>query len=338
MSAGLRQSLDDQPRIRLAALPTPLEAGPVLPGGARLWLKRDDLTGLGLGGNKVRKLEFLCAAARQEGADLLVTVGAAQSNHCRLTAAAAAVLGIECHLFVGGPPAREMAGNQLLSALFGAHMHFPGTDDWDELEGAMARRVASWRAEGRKPFAIPIGGSTAVGARGYVAAWMEMAEQCRERGIEPVAIVHASSSGGTHAGLIAGRRGNGGGPRIIAAGVAKTSGDLRSETAAIAAACLQGLGQPSIIPADEIEVDSSQQGAAYAVPTRAADEAIRWAARHAAIALDRVYTGKAFALLLALTRQGRFGAGDDVVFLHTGGFPALFAPGGAPDLSGEAKS
>lgn len=240
-------ALPDLSRARFARLPTPLERGPIPPGSARLWIKRDNLTGLGLGGNKVRKLEFLCAAARQQRADMLVTVGAAQSNHCRLTAAAASALGLECHLFLGGQQASCSAGNQLLMDLFGAELHFPGTDNWDELEAAMEEQVAVWQREGRRPYMMPIGGSTAVGACGYAAAWIELCEQCQTKGVVPMAIVHASPSGGTHAGLLAGRHATGSGPSILAAAVAKMAGSLREETLAIARGCLDLLAARSDI-------------------------------------------------------------------------------------------
>ena len=202
---SLAEAVAALPRARLATLPTPLEEGPRLPGGARLWVKRDDLTGLGMGGNKARKLELLCGAALAEGADTLVTVGAGQSNHCRMTAAAGARLGLPVHLVLGGDAPAQPAGNQLLSALFGAELHFVGTTSWPELEAAKDALAASLRADGRRPYAIPIGGSTAIGAAGFAAAFAELVDQCQATGCRPRAVVHASSSGGTHAGLLAGR-------------------------------------------------------------------------------------------------------------------------------------
>ena len=141
-------------RVNLATLPTPLEQGATLPGGATLWVKRDDLTGLGMGGNKARKLEFLCGAAVAEGADTLVTVGAAQSNHCRTTAAAGARLGLAVHLVLGGPAPDTVTGNQLLASLFGAELHFAGTDDWPELEAAKDALCDSLAEAGSHPYAI----------------------------------------------------------------------------------------------------------------------------------------------------------------------------------------
>ncbi|MCW3046893.1 MAG: 1-aminocyclopropane-carboxylate deaminase [Solirubrobacterales bacterium] len=328
------------PRMRLATLPTPLERGADLPGGGRLVVKRDDLSGLGLGGNKARKLEFLCGAAVAAGADTLVTVGAAQSNHARVTAAAGAVLGVETHLVLGGVAEEPPAGNQLLARMFGAHLHPAGTDDWGELSGALAALVDELRAAGRRPFAIPMGGSDAVGAVGFLAAWAELAEQCTAEELRPTAVVHASSTAGTHGGLLAGRAvwaaAGEAAPDIIAVDVAKDSDDLAGDAARLAGDVLAsvGLGDVAVDPA-LVELDERWVGPAYAVPTAAGDAAVTWAARHGAWVLDRTYTGKAFAGLLSLAEQGRFAPDSTVVFWHTGGFPAVFAPGGAvvPDAT-----
>jgi 1-aminocyclopropane-1-carboxylate deaminase/D-cysteine desulfhydrase-like pyridoxal-dependent ACC family enzyme len=332
---SLTDALDRLPRARLATLPTPLEEGPVLPGGARLWVKRDDLTGLGMGGNKARKLEFLCGAAAAEGADTLVTVGAGQSNHCRMAAAAGAVLGMPVHLVLGGSPPREPAGNLLLDILFGAALHFPGTERWDELEAAAAALASKLRAEGRRPSVMPIGGSTPVGACGFAAAADELTGQCAARGIAPTVVVHTTSSGGTHAGLLAGfaalRAEGQQVPRVMAIGVAKGVALDAGHATGLARACLQHLGLAAdLVAAGDAAVDARFLGADYGVPTEAADEAIRWAARNGGWVFDRVYTGKGFAGLLGLAREGRFAPGDELVFWHTGGQPAVFAPGGAP--------
>jgi 1-aminocyclopropane-1-carboxylate deaminase/D-cysteine desulfhydrase-like pyridoxal-dependent ACC family enzyme len=316
--------------VRLATLPTPLEPGPVLPGGARLWVKRDDLTGLGMGGNKARKLEVLCAEAELTGADTLVTVGAGQSNHCRMTAAAGAVLGLEVHLVLGGTRPEVLTGNQLLAARFGATMHFPGTERWHELEAAMADLAGRLRAEGRVPFTIPIGGSTPLGAVGFAAAAAELAAQCRTTGLNPVAVVHATSSGGTHAGLLAGfaalwAEGERV-PAVVAVGVAKGVIADRALTAHLARGCLATLGlDPLLVVETDVTVESDWLGPDYGVDTPEAQAAADWAARHGAWVLDPVYTAKAFAGLLAMAEAGRWGPGDDVVFWHTGGQPAVFA-------------
>lgn len=341
------------PRARLATLPTPLERGPELPGGARLWVKRDDLTGLGAGGNKVRKLEFLCGEAIAVGARSLVTVGAAQSNHCRATAAAGTVLGLEVHLVMSGDRPERPEGNQLLDLLFGAQLHFVGCPEshWGELEIAREDLTAELAGTGAAPHSIPIGGSTPTGALGYLAGSLELAAQCRAAGIEPAAIVHASSSGGTHAGLVAGRallraRREHAAP-ILAIGVAKGVLAGHPDIADLATAALDLLAsshvpvpgsesrpsteraEPAVTP-DDIEVDGRWLGGEYAEPTRAGDDAVRWAARNGGWVLDRTYTGKGCSGLLGAAAEGRWGPGDDVVFVHTGGLPAVFTTGGAP--------
>lgn len=335
MMATIAGALAREPRVRLATLPTPLEPGPRLPGGAHLLVKRDDLTGLGMGGNKARKLELLCGAARDAGADVLVTVGAEQSNHARMTAAAGAVLGLETHLVLGGDPRAEPTGNRLLDELFGACVHQPGTEDWNALSTELDVLVERLRADGRRPYALPMGGSTVIGALGFLAAWLELVDQYTALGIIPAALVHASSTGGTHAGLLAGRvafAADGiAGPDVLAVGVAKeASRDLIGDAARLAAQCLARLRLPGPDRLDELlELDERWVGPAYGVPTTAGDEAVTWAARHGGWVLDRTYTGKAFAGLLGAAAEGRFGPDDTVIFWHTGGQPAVFSPGGS---------
>ena len=308
-----------------------------------MWLKRDDLTGLGLGGNKARKLEYLCGAAVADGAHTLVTVGAAQSNHCRMTAAAGALLGLEVHLVLSGDRPDRPAGNLLLSQLFGAQMHFTGAHDshWGELEIAREALVDELTATGAAPYSIPIGGSTPVGALGYASAFFELMEQCRARDVHPAAIVVTSSSGGTHAGLVAGRalwrerHGETGGalPEIVAIGVAKGVNLGSPDIATLARDTIRLVGQPGSIQPGDVHIDTRWLGEDYAVPTPAGDAAVRWAARHGGWVLDRTYTGKGFAGLVGNAEAGRWPGGRDVVFIHTGGAPAVFAPGGMPPAS-----
>jgi D-cysteine desulfhydrase family pyridoxal phosphate-dependent enzyme len=333
---------DHLERARLATLPTPLEAGPRLNSnsgdGPQLWVKRDDLTGLGGGGNKARKLEFLCGDAVASGARALVTVGAAQSNHCRMTAAAGARLGLEVHLVLSGDRPDEVTGNQLLSMLFGAQLHFTGTEEshWGELEMAREALTEQLADDGLRPYAIPIGGSTAVGALGYAAGFVELLDQLDEAGLAPSHIVFTSSSGGTHAGLLAGRAAAAHGgrrvPDVVAIGVAKGVNLGLPDVAELANHTLTLMGSTAIVAHEDVEVDTRWIGPDYAVPTDAGDDAIRWAATHGGWLLDRTYSGKGCSGLLGLAAEGRFG--DDVVFVHTGGWPALFAPGGRPPLPG----
>ena len=272
----------------------------MLPGGARLWVKRDDLTGLGMGGNKARKLELLCGAARAAGADTLITVGAGQSNHCRMTAAAGARLGWPVHLVLGGEAPVEPAGNQLLSSLFGAELHFAGVTAWDALEAAKDTLADELRSGGRRPYAIPIGGSTAVGAVGFAAAFVELDDQCAEAGLQPRTIVHASSSGGTQAGLLAGRAAMAAAgapvPDVVAFGVAKGILLDPAYTAELAGATLDLLGLTEVrVDGADVHLDGAELGTDYAQPTPEADAALVWAARTGGWVLDRVYTAKAFA-------------------------------------------
>ncbi|MCU1393389.1 MAG: putative D-cysteine desulfhydrase [Ilumatobacteraceae bacterium] len=330
--------LHSMPRAQLATLPTPLERGPQLDGGAQLWVKRDDLTGLGVGGNKARKLEFICGEALANGADCLITVGAGQSNHCRMTAAAGARLGLETHLVLSGDRPAELVGNQLLSHLFGAHLHFTGLPaaNWGELEIAREALTDALEEDGLHPHSIPIGGSTPVGALGYVAAFVELMEQCAAVGISPAAVVFTSSSGGTHAGFVAGRalwRSMGHEPPdIVAIGVAKGVVLGLPDIANLAADSLALIGAAGVTEAD-VEIDTRWIGVDYAIPTEAADDAIVWAARRGGWVLDRTYSGKGMAGMLGNAADGRWGPGDDVVFVHTGGLPAVFAPGGVPDVA-----
>ncbi len=328
------------PRARLATLPTPLERGPQLPGGIRLWMKRDDLTGLGMGGNKARKLEFLCGSAVAEGARSIVTVGAAQSNHCRMTAAAGAVLGLEVHLVLSGHRPDIPTGNQLLATLFGAQLHYTGADEshWGELEIAREALADELTASGAAPASIPIGGSTPVGAVGYAVAFVELMEQCAHAGVRPAAIVVTSSSGGTHAGLIAGRallRARGQDvPEVLAIGVAKGVNIGMPDIVDLASATVELIGDGrAVVERADVRLDPNWIGDDYAVPTNAGDAAIRWAARHGGWVFDRVYSGKGFAGLVGNAEAGRWPSGSDVVFIHTGGMPSLFAAGGAPSMA-----
>ena len=330
----------DLPRARLGTLPTALERGPQLPGGIRLWVKRDDLTGLGMGGNKVRKLEFLCGAALAEGARSLVTVGASQSNHCRITAAAGAVLGLEVHLVLSGDRPDRATGNQLLASMFGAQFHFTGAAEshWGALEIAREALTEELASAGAAPYAMPIGGSTAIGGVGYALAWAELMDQCQRQAIEPAAVVHTSSSGGTHAGLVAGRalwqHANPHlehVPEVLAIGVAKGV-NLGMPDVAVLAADIVALagGHRAMVDPDDVHIDPNWIGDDYAIPTKAGDAAVRWAARHGGWVLDRVYSGKGFAGLVGNAEAGRWSPGSDVVFIHTGGMPSVFAPDGVP--------
>lgn len=323
--------MESLPRARLATLPTPLEPGGDLAGGGRLFVKRDDLTGLGMGGNKARKLEYLCADARARRCDRLVTIGAGQSNHVRMTAAAGSVLGIETHVVVGETSAADLegpTGNLLLTKLFGATIHPRSTSSWAELDAHMRELARGWEREGHTPYVIPMGGSTATGIAGFARAWFELLDQCDEAGIQPAAVIHASSTGGTHGGLLAGRALRPG-PDIHAIGVAKTSDELGATARGLANELLARWNADADVPSTGVNVHDDFAGVGYGQPTKQGDEAIRWAARRGGWVLDRTYTGKALSGLLDLESQGELPAGD-VIFWHTGGHPAVFSHGGVP--------
>ena len=321
-----------QPRVRLATLPTHLERGPVLAGQSQLWVKRDDLTGLGMGGNKARKLEFLCGAAVAAGANCLITVGAGQSNHCRMTAAAGALLGLEVHLVLAGDRPAVLEGNQLLSERFGAHQHFTGAGpaEWGLLEIAREDLTEELQAQGLKPYSIPIGGSTAVGALGYIVAYQEIVEQAVALNLSPNTIVFTSSSGGTHAGLVAGRAHmraigrTGVLPNLLAIGVAKGVVAGFPSVKVLAQESLTIAGLPGDVLDEDVEVDARWLGEDYAIPTDDSRAAITWAAHSGAWVLDDVYTAKGMAGLLGNATQGRWASGQDVIFIHTGGSPEVF--------------
>lgn len=231
------------------------------------------------------------------------------------------------------------AGNQLLSLLFGAQMHYTAAEDshWGELEIARETVANGLTAAGAEPYSIPIGGSTAIGAVGYASAFFEIMDQCAARNIRPGAIVHTSSTGGTHAGLVAGRavwrdqHPDELIPEVLAIGVARGVNHGMPDIAQLARDCLKRVGSdPSLVESGDVRLDTNWIGHDYCVPTPAGDAAIKWAARHGAWVLDRVYSGKGFAGLVGNAEAGRWPSGSDVVFIHTGGAPSLFAPGGSP--------
>ena len=322
----LAQALEAIPRVVLANGPTPLEFLPRFSAavGAPIWAKRDDIGSLGMAGNKVRKLEYLVAAAQAAGATALVTVGALQSNHVRATASAAAKVGMRCVALLGDDRPDQPAGNHLLDLLFGAEVEFMGRVPWSVLDAALPGRSDGLRAEGERPFTIPMGGSTGLGAIGLARGYVELAGQLVEAGIEATRVVHASSSGGTSAGLEVGRALAGGGPAIAGVAVAKAPGVLEDEVATLANAAAAILGVGRTWSAADISLDHDHLGAAYGIPTTEASNAIRLLARTEGILADPVYSGKALAGLIDLVRLGS--DPGPFVFWHTGGVPALFDP------------
>jgi len=324
-------NLDHFPRIPLAHTPTPLEPMESLADyldGPRLYVKRDDQTGLATGGNKTRKLEFLMADAVAKGADTVVTEGATQSNHVRQTAAAAAKLGLDCHVVLETVIANDVdyenSGNILLDRLLGANLHRrPPSDDFD----AVAREFAAGleRETGKAPYYIPAGGSTPTGALGYVACALELAGQARQADVAITHVVHATGSQGTQAGLLVGLEDAA--PEIAVHGITVSRGaDEQAEKVCNLTDATAGLvGLSGGVPAEKILCDGGYFAPGYGKPNDAMIEALTLAARHEGLLLDPVYSGKAMAGLVGKIRTGEFTRDDTVVFLHTGGSPALFA-------------
>ena len=315
-------------RYPLAQLPTPLESLPRLSrelGGPELLIKRDDQTGLALGGNKTRKLEFLVGQALEQGAATLVTVGAAQSNHCRQTAAAAAKAGLKCELILNGKKPDVPNGNPLLYELLGANCHWI---ERSERPVKLRELSEQLRAQGRKPYVIPVGGSNGVGATGYVVAMQELAGQLNAQKLQVDHLVFGSSSGGTQAGIVLGARVAGFKGQLHGLSIDKDDPELEAyeqEVAQIATACAEYIGSEKRFSKQDIKVVYGYMGQGYGVVGDLEREAIRLMARCEGIILDPVYAGRAFGALVDLIRKGVFKKGETVLFWHTGGAPALFA-------------
>ncbi len=323
--------LDTLPRVRLAQLPTPLEEAPRLTeylDGPRLWIKRDDLTGLALGGSKARKLEFLLGQARHEGCDVVITVGAVQSNHARMTAAAARRLGFEPIVVLNGEPPDLSQGNLLLDRIFGAEVRIIQTDDDYILMGVVEDLARQLKRNGRKPFIIPRGGSNAYGAAGYLQAWLELRGQAEAMGLRVDAIVHASTSGGTQSGLYTGTRLTESSVRIVGISAGPQRTVVTTRVLGIVSELVVLLDLRWRPHPDDLIVYDDYVGERYGVPTPECLNAIRIVARTEGVLLDPVYTGKAMAGLMGLIAQERFTRDQNVVFWHTGGQPAVFAHAG----------
>jgi D-cysteine desulfhydrase family pyridoxal phosphate-dependent enzyme len=309
-------------RIRFAHLPTPVEELPrfsAVLGGPRILVKRDDQTGLAFGGNKTRKLEFLVAEAKHDGADVLVSAGALQSNHCRQTAAAAAKFGFECVLVLTGEDPERNSANLLLDQLLGAQIvRVHDRADRDKVLLETADRLS---AEGHKPYVVPYGGSSPTGALAYAFAMAELLEQRKDVNW----IVFATSSGGTHAGLVLGQRAFGFKGKILGISIDESKEWLETHVSRLAAATSERLGTPMTFEANDVLANEDYCRAGYGVVTESEREAVRLMASTEGLLLDPVYTGRAAAGLIDLIRQNFFGSEETVLFWHTGGQPALFA-------------
>ena len=309
-------------RLNFAHLPTPIETLPRLSealGGPRLLIKRDDQTGLAFGGNKTRKLEFLVAEARDQGANTLISGGAIQSNHCRQTAAAAARFGFKCILVLSGDEPKQLSANLLLDELFGAEIvYVVERKDRDRILQETFNRAGK---EGLKPYLVPYGGSNATGAVGYTFAMKELMEQnCNTDWI-----MFATSSGGTHAGLVLGQRIFGYKGKVLGISVDESEEWLKNHVSDLASLASHKLGKGIRFSPEEVLANPDYCAAGYGVLTEREREAIRLFATHEGLLLDPVYTGRAAAGMIDLIRKGFFKKHETVLFLHTGGQPVLFA-------------
>ncbi|MGE5243671.1 MAG: D-cysteine desulfhydrase family protein [Betaproteobacteria bacterium] len=322
---SLREALARFATVPLSPQPSPvdplLRLSALVGGGPRLLVKRDDALPFAFGGNKVRKLSFVAARAQAEGADTLITAGGVQSNHARVTAAAAARLGMRAVLVANGAPPERQTANALLDALLGAEIVY--VESRDDRGPKMVELASRLSADGRRPFVVPIGASTPLGALGFVHAMLELLDQIPP----PDVIVHATSSGGTQAGLVAAARLLGLHTRIVGVSADDPAAAIQATVRTI----VEGVGELLQAPdgllarGTAIEVDDRFVGGGYGVPTEASREAIQIAARTEALFLDPTYTGKAMAGLVAYVRRQRFTDRETVLFWHTGGQVGLFA-------------
>ncbi|MBS9717294.1 D-cysteine desulfhydrase [Pseudohalocynthiibacter aestuariivivens] len=326
------------PRRFIAHLPTPLERLDRLTaelGGPEIWIKRDDCTGLSTGGNKTRKLEFLMAEAELEGADMVMTQGATQSNHARQTAAFAAKMGMACHILLEDRTGSNNAnynnnGNVLLD-----HLHGATTEKCSgglDMNAEMEKVADQFRAKGKKVYTIPGGGSNPTGALGYVNCALEMLCQFNERGLKIDHIVHATGSAGTQAGLITGLKATNAQIPLLGIGVRAPRLKQEENVYKLACATAEKLDCPGVVAREDVVANTDYVGEGYGIPTESGLEAIRIFAELESILLDPVYSAKGAAGFIDLIRKGHFKKGERVVFLHTGGSVALFGYDAAFDF------
>jgi len=323
-------NINSLPRIALANLPTPLGELSNLSrtlGGPELLIKRDDLTGLATGGNKTRKLEFLIADALQQEADCVITAGGPQSNHCRQTAAAAAIAGLQSHLVLGGEPPPRSEGNLLLDRLLGAVVHWTPKPQRNQTMAELAEQL---RGQGRRPYVIPIGGSNAIGSVGYVVAMFELVEQLAQRNEQVDCIVFPSSSGGTQAGVVLGAMLAGFTGRVLAISIDQQPDD-QSETKFLAEVCqvanaaAELMGVDCRLDVEDFPTNYDYLGGGYGVVGDLERDAISLLAQQEGILVGPVYSGRGMGALVDLVRRGEFRTGETVLYWHTGDESALHA-------------
>ena len=322
--------LTNFPRIQITHSPTPLEFMPRLTealGGPNIYIKRDDCTGLGSGGNKTRKLEFLMADAERLGADTIITQGATQSNHARQTVAIAVKMGMKCEILLEDRTGSKVenykkSGNVFLDHLYGARVQeVPGGTD---MNAAMASLADELRSKGQKPYVIPGGGSNPIGALGYVTCAMELINQFNTRDLRVDCVVHATGSAGTQAGLVVGLEGARSQIPVLGIGVRAAKEAQETNVYNLAMKTAELLGIPGSIKRESVTANCDYVGGGYGVPTPGMVEAVTLVARLEGILLDPVYSGKGMAGLIDLCRKGHFKKGENIVFLHTGGAVALY--------------
>lgn len=319
-----RPGLGGLPRLLLAGAPLPFHHLPGLSAetGLDLWVQREDRSWLAAGGNKLRKLEYFLADALAKGADTVITTGAPQSNHAAQTATACAMLGLRCHLALRGRDPGERRGNLFIDSLMEAEVSFHDLE-WEAMTGVMERLAESFTASGGRPYVVPGGGSSGLGALGSVECALEIAAHARAAGLHPHALVCANGSAGTHAGLLAGTALAGAPWEVLGVSVSGVDQRVAEKTGRLAREALRLAGSALEPPAVEVILD--QVGEGYAVATPAGREAARLAAQRDGLVFDPVYTAKAFAGLLAAARGGRWPAGSTVIFVYTGGLAGALA-------------
>ncbi len=318
------------PRVSLAHLPTPLELMPRLSkhlGGPNIYVKRDDCTGLGTGGNKTRKLEFLMADAVANNADVIITQGAVQSNHARQTVAAACKMGMECELVfekrVEDPSDPYInSGNVLLDRIFGAHIR--DVEKGTDMDAAMEDVAEELRSAGKTPYIIPGGGSNRIGVLGYVDCALELMSQANSERIVIDHVVHATGSAGTQAGLIVGLKATNANIPLLGIGVNAPKDVQEEKVYKLAVDTAEYVGAPGVVQREDIVANCDYVGEGYGIPTKAMNDAVMLLARLEGLLFDPVYSGKGLAGMIDLIGKGYFAGARDIVFIHTGGVAGLF--------------
>jgi L-cysteate sulfo-lyase len=318
------------PRVSLAHQPTPLEYLPRLTehlGGPKIYVKRDDCTGLGTGGNKTRKLEFLVADAIEQGADVIITQGAVQSNHARQTAAAACKVGMACELIFekrvqDADEAYKTSGNVLLDRIYGANIR--EVEKGSDMNAAMEDVAEELRAAGKTPYIIPGGGSNTIGALGYVDCALEIMAQANSEGIVVDHVVHATGSAGTQAGLAVGLKMTNSNIPLLGIGVNAPRDVQEEKVWLLAKETAEYVGAPGCVSREDIVANCDYVGDGYGIPTQAMNDAVMLLARLEGLLFDPVYSGKGLAGLIDLVQKGFFEGADSIVFVHTGGVAGLF--------------